>query len=366
MPRACRLVRAGRSVDSQWRRDGDTLIVAPKDEPPLVMPLAEISGFAGDGFAIRMRVPDGEVALERLGADGPTLMGELQRDWLPLRAAVLRLTGGERPAEVFSGFLSAGGRRGPFRGFFVGERLIIAPEGGDVAALFVADFASLHFDEEAYVLRARGWGGQETQFSKLGGRSSAFAGALLTVRETLARAAGAAFAQFLPSLAAGARASLAAQWLPGRLLSFETLERVAPGFSTSFDASWLQATPRATAGRELMSGVAAGDRFLAYAVPGEGEPSVWLLVLRGPTASLEMLSQGDYATYLFHNGTEIPELVEGLVRLPEFSREALYAPLEQLTGDRAIYAIPARDLPLLRELRSRFAGRKVHASAAPT
>jgi hypothetical protein len=85
-------------------------------------------------------------------------------------------------------------------------------------------------------------------------------------------------------------------------------------------------------------------------------------VRAGGSWSLELLSHGDYATYLFGGGEELARLVEGLVRLPEFSREALYLPLEELTGERSPYAIPARELPLLRELRTRFTGRKIHAA----
>jgi len=322
MARTCRLVRAGRSVDALWRRDGDALIISPAGAPALVVSLGEVSGIAGDGFTVRLRVPAGEIALERLGGDGPTLLEALRRDWPVVRAEVLRLAGGERPAEVFSGQLAAsGGPPGPFHGFFAGARLIVAPGAGDIVALFAADFSSISFDEAAYALRATGWDGVQTVFSKLGGKSAAFSGALLTARETLSRQAAAVFARLLPTLDAGPRAELAAQWLPGRLLSFEELERIAAGFEVSFGSSWLAATPRAEAGSAMMAGLATGDRYLGYAAPAEGEaPFLWLLVTKGETASLEVLSHGDYATYLFRGGDELPDLVQGLVRLPEFSR----------------------------------------------
>jgi len=362
MARTCRLVRAGLSFDAQWRRDGDALIISPAGAPALVVRLGEVSGLAGDGFTVRLRLPDGEIALERLGGDGPTLLEALRRDWPVVRAEVLRLAGGERPTEVFSGSLSAAGPPRPFHGFFVGERLIVAPEDGDVVALFVADFASVSFDERAYSIIVTAWDGGQTVFSKLGGKSAAFSGVLLTARETLSRQAAEVFARLLPTLAASSRAELARQWLPGRLLSFEDLERVAPGFEASFDPSWLATTPRAENGRAMMDGLASRDRFLGYAAPAADEaPFLWLLVLKGGEASLEVLSHGDYATYLLRGGDELPGLVQGLVRLPEFSREALYLPLEQLTGERGIYAIPARDLPLLRDLRARFSRRKIHS-----
>jgi len=362
--RTCRLVRAGRSVDAQWHRDGDALVLSPSGAPALTVQLGEVSGLSGDGFSVRLRVPDGEIALEKLGGDGPTLLEALRRDWPVVRAAVLRLAAGERPNEVYSGNLASPGLRGHFDGFFVGDRLIVAPEGGDIVPLFAADFASISFDEEAYALRATGWDGVQTVFTKLGGKTVAFAAALQTAREVLSRQAAESLARFLPTLAAGPRADLASQWLPGRLLSLEELERIAPGFEVSFVSSWLAATPRAESGRALMAGLPPADRFLGYAPPAEGEaPPLWLLVLRGETASLELLSHGDYATYLFHKGEELPGLVQGLVRLPEFSREALYLPVEQLTGERGIYAIPARDLPLLKQLRACFAGRKIHTPA---
>jgi hypothetical protein len=363
MARACRLVRAGHAVEAVWRRDGDALVVSPSGAAPLAIALAEVSGLGGDGYTVRLRLPDGEVALERLGGDGPTLLEELQRDWPVLRAAVLRLSGGERPSQVFAGSMTAAASRGAFRGFLVGGRLIVAPEDGDVFALFLADCAAIAFDERAYAVRLAGWGGEGTIFRGLGGATQAFVNAMVSAREALTRQASDVAAKHLPTLAAGPRTALAAEWLPGRLLSFEQLERICPGFDASFKASWLASSVRASSGFSLMEGVAAGDRCLGYAPPLPGEePFLWLLARRGETASLELLSNGDYATYLFRSDAGLPALIEGLIRLPEFSREALYLPLEQLTGERGIYAIPAKDLPVLRGLREYFSGRKIHAA----
>ena len=364
MARSCRLVRGGRSVNATWRRDGVALIVSPAGAPPLSLALAEVSGIAGDGFTVRLRLPDGEVALERLGGDGPTLLEELRRDWPALRAAALRLSAGQTPREVFSGVLASPEANGPFRGFALEERLILAPAGGDIRAFFLADFAAVSFDEATMAVVCAPWSGERVAFRKLGAASAVFVRTLQTARETLARQAAEVTERFLPTLAAGSRAGLAAEWLPGRLLSFEQLERIAPGFEASFRGAWLAATPRAASGAALMEGLAPADRRLGYAAPAAGEdPPLWLLACRGETSSLELLSHGDYATYLFRSGSELAGLVEGLVRLPEFSREALYLPLEQLTGERGVYAIPARDLPLLKGLRDRFLGRKIHPAA---
>jgi hypothetical protein len=363
MARACRLVRAGRTVDAIWRRDGDTLIVSPSGAAPVAIALSEVSALGGDGFTVRLRLPDGEVALERLGGDGPTLLEELRRDWPVLRAAALRLSGGDRPGQVFSGMVVSASVRSAFRGYLIDGRLIVAPENGDLFAIFLADCASVAFDDAAHGVSLAGWGGGATSFRGMGGATAAFLDSLRAARETLAGQAADVMAGHLPTLAAGPRAALAAEWLPGRLLSFELLERIAPGFAAAFRASWLASAIRAKSGLTLMAGVAPEDRHLGYAPPAPGEePFLWLLVRRGETASLELLSHGDYATYLFRSDAGLPALIEGLIRLPEFSREALYLPLEQLTGERGIYAIPARDLPVLRGLRERFSGRTIHAA----
>lgn len=364
MARSCRLVRDGRSAGAQWRRAGDSLVLTPSGQPPFVIPIERVAGIAGDGYAIRLRLPAGEVSLERLGADGPTLLSELRRDWPPLRAAALRLAGDARPVEFYTGTIAAPALSGAFLGFLCGSRFLVAVDGGDVTPLFAADWASVSEEEGTYAVTCAGWDGSETVLSKLGGRIGACAAALRAAREGLARDADAALARHLPTLGAVARAELAAQWLPGRLLSVERLESIGPGFDEGFTASWLAAMTRAREGRDLMAGLPRGERHLGYSFPGgsgnEETPHVWLLVRREGVWILELLSHGDNATYTFAGGDELPGLIEGLIRLPEFSREALYLPLPELVDDRSAYAIPAADLPLLLELRNRFSGRKIH------
>jgi hypothetical protein len=259
------------------------------------------------------------------------------------------------------------------RGYLAGDRFIHAVEGGDVTALLLADVRSVDFDEASFSVQCAGWDGRPaTLFSRLAGETAAFTELLTVARGQLTAEAETTLAAKLPSLAPAARATLSAHWLPGRMLSMAELEALAPGFEAAFGASWLAHSERAAEGRALMQGLAPDQRWLAYARPGrtlapgadpDSQPQLlWLLVRGEPNWSLELLSQGDYATYLFAAGAELPGLVGGLVQFPEFSREALYMPLTEMVDERARWAIPARELPLLRELRSRFAGRKIHAA----
>lgn len=361
MSHGCRLVRNGSSVDARWRRDGDTLIVAPISGLVLTVALGEVSGISGDGFTVSLRTSFGEITLERMGADGPTLLQELRRDWPPLRARLLRLTGGGSTGKFFSGTVASKEYRGAFRGFLSGDRMIIAPEGADIKVLFLADCSMITFTEQTYAVTCAGWEGEETIFSKLGADTAAFTAALQTVRERLTQEADTTLSRHLPTLAPAVRAELGSQWLPGRVLNFTTLERLAPGFEAAFLASWLASCPRNDEGRKLMENVVSSDRYLGFAVVGEGEdPILWLLVRCANVWSLELLSHGDHATYLFAGDDELPSLISGIIRLPDFAREALYLPMEELTGERAKYTIPARDLPLLTDLRARFTGRRIH------
>jgi hypothetical protein len=361
MAGSCRIACEVFCGDGQWRRDGDTLILSPAAAPPLGLALGEIRGISGDGFSLILQAPAGPVELSKMGADGVSLLRILRRDWLLLRAKTLRLCGNEKP-PLFCGHAAVPDATCPFNGMVVDDRLILAPEGGDLACIFLCDFQSVQFDQAAYAVTGSGWNGQTWRFSRLGGATAAFAAALQQARDGLAVAAEQTMARYLPTLTAAGRAQLARQWLPGRMMTFATLERLAPGFVAAFEQSWLAAGPRRDSGKVLMQGA---DCWLGYRPADNGEPPwLWLLARHDQSWSLEQLAYQDYATYRFQAGDELPGLVETVVRLPEFSREALYQPLAGLVADQAGYAIAARDFAMLRELRARFAERKIHAPAA--
>ena len=89
-------------------------------------------------------------------------------------------------------------------------------------------------------------------------------------------------------------------------------------------------------------------------------PVLWMLCGKGEHWFLEALSEGDRATYHFRSGPEIVALVSQLLCAPQFSREALYLPLDSLSGDRSDLRIAAQYLSFLVDLRARFVGRVIH------
>ena len=101
-----------------------------------------------------------------------------------------------------------------------------------------------------------------------------------------------------------------------------------------------------------------------HAAPDAGADNpLWLLCGKHGVWFLEALSIEDRATYCFVGGEEVPALVSRLLCAPQFSREALYSPLSELTGESGDLAVPAQYLGFLVELRGRFKDRVIHQTA---
>ena len=373
----CTVDGLGMAGQARWRLDEASLVVAPSGGTPRTLPLAEIAGVGGDEFTLSLAVSGQSLVLSRLGADGPGLVAELGKRWLPLRAAGLRLTGGG-PPRAFSGAVLGGTAPEPFRALLHDDVLLLAPAGSDVQPVFLALADSVGYDEAEYAIELRMVDGRRLRLGRMAAQTAPFVAALRAARTTLADRAAATHAAHLPSLVMAARMALAARWLPGRFVALEDLGRHAPGFVAAMASSWLAACPRRAQAEHLLGWADAGRVFLGYgsldSVPPpaaedqggeaatEADPDTLLCLLagRGERWALEVLSVGDFATYVFTGGPELPLLASQLLCAPQFSREALYLPVEKLTGPRAGLAIAARELPFLVELRRRLAGRFVH------
>ncbi len=128
MSRTCQFAFAGRSGAAEWSFDEVDLVVSPADGRPMVFPVKEMAGIAGDGYTIDVTVPGlaagasgapaaapaaqaaaqaaaPALTLAKLGAEGPTLLDLLQRTWLVARAKALRL-GGTGEGKPFSGMVA--------------------------------------------------------------------------------------------------------------------------------------------------------------------------------------------------------------------------------------------------------------------
>lgn len=388
MTRTCRFGFASRSGQAEWSFDGSYLVVTPDQGSPIPVPVTEVAGIAGDGYELRLALPgapgpgsdapdaeDGfrDLVLTHLGAEGATLVEDLRRAWLPARAGVLRLSGSGR-GKPFAGFVASfagvgtAGSPEPFHGLLFEDVLVFAREGRDLEPLFLALVDAVEFEEAAYSVRVRQSSGREVLFSKMAGRTEEFLRALRANRSLLAAEAGAALAAAAPTLPAGSRSVLAGMWPPGRLLEIEAMDTICPGFAGVLRETLLPESLRLQEAQYLLNWAAAGSSWLGCTretaeLGGETARkggSFWLLCGKEGTWFLEALSSEDRATYCFAGGEDTPELAAGLLCAPQFSREALYSPLEELRGDKAELAIAAQSLGFLVELRGRFRGRVIH------
>jgi len=253
----------------------------------------------------------------------------------------------------------------------------------------------VEFDEETYAVALERRGASPVVLTKLAGQTREALDKVTAARGRLTEESLKILSAWMPALSALQKAALAGAWPPGLLLSFEELEGLCPGFVTAFEKGWLAQALRKEEGKALIGGTDPADLYLGFARPpadmaqpapgeedsspeaSEGEPAaatgaptqqepilLWLLARRSASWFLEPLTEKDHATFRFEGGDEMPGLCTSLLCCPIFSREALYMALEKLTGERADYAIAARDLEFLKDLRARFKERIIHSGLA--
>jgi hypothetical protein len=409
MSGTCQFSFGQRSGAAEWSFDGSSLVVTPEGGPPLNLGVKELAGISGDEYMVKALVPGmaaagtpdyqlqgrpTELVLSRLGHDGPTLGESLRREWLKARTEVLRLGGsGEgwhacgQVAGFGSGVLDSGGAPELFNALLFEDVLVVAREGRDLEPVFLALVETVTFDEATYAVHVEEWPGRKLVFSKLAKQTDEFVKRLRENRALLAKEAAATLTAATPGLPADARGAVAGTWMPGRLMELARMNAACPGFEAAFRGEWLPRLLRREEGSHLLewassasswlgctreaggaSGTAGGEAGEAAGTGagadrgGDGEQSLWMLSGKKNVWFLEALSIEDRATYCFKGGDELPALISRLLCAPQFSKEALYSPLEELAGESADLAIPARFLGFLVELRSRFQDRVIHQS----
>ena len=380
MAHECIFSRSGYFGRSEWALDERALLLSPQGLPTEVYPIREIAGISGDGYTIQLSYGGDALTLSRLGDEGPRLVEALRRTWPLLRARALSLGGSVKPTRFATNVMSmppampeeqiatapAPAASVACEALLYDDVLLVARDGHDLEPLFLSDFSDITFDDSRYAARCHDWSGAVTIFSGLAGETEEFVRELRAGREALSREADEILADRLPSLPTPTRAALAARWLPGRLVALEQLETLAPGVTQALTDTWVSALPRREEAAVLTAWAEPGELYLGFTRGGRSDvaagPEVWLLAARGDRWFMENLSADDHLTYRFQGDSRMPHLAGRLLCAPQFSREALYLPLEQLTGGHADLAIAARDLGFLRQLRGLFQGRLVYTT----
>lgn len=403
----CKLVRQGFAGPSAWELRNDALVLTPQGQPVETWPLREACGLDWDDLGVRLVFGLGQVSLTHLGSEAGGLVEALRSSWPLLRAAALRL-GGEKEPLRFRGTVSAPWCPGPVPAevMVAEDAVLVAPQGRDLVPVFLSTLADIVFDEKAYVVVARRWTGEEVRLGKLGGHTEEVRAALEAVRVGLSGEGAEVLATWLPGLDAPTRTVLASRWLPGRLMHLDELEVVAPGAWAAIRSSWLPALSRRKEAEVLLGSAAGGQVALGYTRPGSqgaraqspcgDEPgavepglagtdscrevraveevaesgasaaggSLWVAVRVPDGWLVECLGMRDVATYLLRGDEGLLEPMALMLCAPQFSREALYLPLEKLVGASSALAVAARELAPLQLLREAFVGRVIHRDLA--
>lgn len=396
MTRSCRLERGGESVAASWELTADTLLLSPERRPPEALPLAEVRSVGWDEWSVRLGVGSAEIVLARLGAEADGLVSALRRAWSPLRAAALRIAGEDAP-QRFAGSVATPEHPEPTPAEVLvwPQAVVVAPGGRDLQVLPLAHVAEVTEDGDAWTVTVQQWVGPARTFSRLAGDTTRLVEALGAARAALAATANEALAASLPGLDPALRATLAAHWPPGRLLSPSALEAVAPGFGRTLAASWLPSLPRRREGELLLFASGAPEVLLGYRIgsqSGDGEAQeaaepalppadgtfgviadtasdeggtlagadLWVAVRLPGGWLVEDLGVPDVATYVLTGGPELAPALAFWLAATRLPREVVYLGVDALTGERAPLAPAARDLAPLVALRQAFSRRVIH------
>ncbi|MEW6756653.1 MAG: hypothetical protein AB1347_00375 [Acidobacteriota bacterium] len=374
-----------RGLPGTWSLEKDILHLATGSFGTLALPISEISGFSLDGPVLTLFLKQRKVLLARMGGGAETLLDLLERRWPILRSEALRLTGRGEPRSYACVFGDLDSLAQPGRAVVFDDLLLVFQTGQDLSPIFLPLVENVLLDEEAYALALKGWDGWTFTFSRLGPRLEEFAERVTRGRAALSAEASTLLRACLPSLDAFALMAVSSAWLPGRLISLEELSTLSSDLPGALRAL-VAGLPRRREAEALHHGLSHRDVYFALAppsaaapepeeaplgpdgdacTPADGQPPpalLWMAVRRGGHWILEALSEGDRATYAFEAGDEGPKLLSMVLCAPQFSREALYLPMDRLTGERAPLAAAARELPFLRDLRARLKARALHTS----
>jgi hypothetical protein len=378
-----------KGLPGTWSLEADILHLATGSFGTLALPICEISGYSIEGPVLTLFLRQRKVLLARMGGGAETLTDLLERRWPILRAEALRLTGRGEPRSYACVFGDLDSIAQPGRAVVFDDLLLVFQTGQDLSPIFLPLVENVLLDEETYALALKGWDGWNFTFSRLGPRLEEFAERVTRGRAGLTAEASTLLRVCLPSLDAFAQMAVSSAWLPGRLVSLEELSTLSADLPAAL-GTFVAGLPRRREAEALRRGLPPKEVYFALARPAaqaspeagdpppqagddDAEPAtaesgsppavlLWMAVRRGGRWILEALSEGDRATYAFEIGDDGPKLLSMLLCAPQFSREALYLPVERLTGERAPLAAAARELPFLRALRARLKARAVHAS----
>lgn len=372
--------------------DENAGVITPAAGIPIAFDLGDIDVFTPADWDLTLELFTGNrIQLRQFGGAFENLRRDLLAAW---RERTLRCLMLEDLAELarFTGVVN--GTSAEVRVFE--SNLAVLPLGGRCTQWRLAEIDSFKFDEAAYGFQAHSGAGKLT-ISKLGAKTQEFGDQLQGALASLRRRAAEVLHQTFPFLNPDELRRLIALAPEGRSVGLAAMAGVNPKLPDAVIAQFISERLRpyfdALRKRAAADAVMAGFKFIrpdetgadddaeaddAEAGAGDSGPDAgaaklplffWFFFpLAGKDiAAWEATSGSGRATYLFRAPAPAADSIARLTRglaLVNFRREPIYLSDEAIERNERFhrYAIGARKLPDLRELRAAYLGRALHTS----
>jgi hypothetical protein len=354
----------------QFEIDEVTAVVTPSGGTPIAFDLGDVDRLAPGEWDLQLVLYDGHtVVLHQFGGAFSGMARELIAAWRDRTVACLLV---EDLEEIGRYEGTANGAAAELRIFK--SNLAVLPHAGTPMQWRLAEVDAAGFDPAAYQMSLER-DGDRLVLAKLGKKTDEAVGKLTGALDALHAEAARALHDVFPFLSAEALRRLQKVLPEGRSTPLDELAAIdarLPGalIGRAVDESL---KPYFEDLRERAAGpLFAGFKFLRAEEEQAEEESdplfFWFFIpLTGNMAAWEATTGGGRATYFFRTGGELSGAIQRITRglaLINFRREPVYLPdnsLEQQPKFRR-YAIGARRLPELRELRAAYAGRAIHST----
>ena len=351
--------------------DEETCVVTPAGGVPIAFDLGDIERVTPGTWDLQLELyTGGALTLKQFGAAFSGMSGELLAAWTDRTVRCLLL---EDLEELGRYRCTVNGAPCELRIFK--SNIAVLPESGAAFQWRLAELDSLHFDEASYsITLARGQ--DRLTLSRLAKKTGEaldmLRGALMRLREDSATTLHGLF----PFLTPEQLVRMQLVMREGCSVSLAALNEIHPEAAEALIARavddplrpYFEALRSRAANEPLM----AGYKFVREEEDGAGGeaslPLVWFWIpLSDGIAAWEATTGSGRATYFFRSpapfGAAVESLTHGLA-LVNFRREPVYLPDDALDRQPRYhrYAIGARKLPELRQLRAAYIGRAVHSS----
>lgn len=355
----------------QLELEEDTAIVTPSGGTPIAFDLGDVDRVVPGEWQLELALFGGHtIVLKQFGAAFSGMAGEFLAAWRDRTVDCLLLEDLEEIARYDGAATGAAAELRIFR-----SNLAVLPHAGAPLQWRLAEIDAVRFDAAAYQIVLAS-GEERLVLGRLGKKTDEAVQNLTGAVDALHTQSARALHELFPFLGAEALRRLQRVMPEGRSASLSDLAEIDARLPQALIERAVDEPlrPYFDALRERAAGpVFAGFKFLRAEDDETGVEEAsplffWFFFpLPGNLAAWEATTGTGRATYLFRTSADLAQSIRQITRglaLINFRREPVYLPdssLEQQPKFRR-YAIGARRLPELRDLRAAYSGRAIHST----